>query len=273
MNRRAEMSASLLAEHSLAGQKTQVDNNIWMGLASPPSRWPAEDKVSAADLEILNHYLEQCSPLEIIRWAVDTFGDDVVMSSSFQHHSTALLHMVAHNCPELLIFFIDTGLHFPETLAFKEQMTRLLSLRVVNVRPAPGTKDLLASLGPDLPRQYPDLCCRLNKILPLQQALRSRRAWITGRRRDQSPTRGDLPVLEVRSDGLVKINPLATWTGDEVKRYVASQYLPSHPLFELGYRSIGCAPCTRPVCADECERAGRWPGCEKLECGLHTSGR
>ncbi len=224
------------------------------------------------DLETLNHHLAQCSPQEIIRWAVDAFGDGVVMSSSFQHHSTALLHMVAHICPDLLILFIDTGFHFPETCALKEQMARLLSLRVVDVRPAPSTQQLLATLGPDLPRQDPDLCCHLNKVLPMEQALRGRRAWITGRRRDQSPTRADLPVVETRPDGLVKINPLVAWRGEDVQRYIAAHHLPPHPLYELGYRSIGCAPCTRPVCADECERAGRWPGFDKLECGLYKDG-
>ena len=224
------------------------------------------------NLKTLNDHLELCSPHEIIRWTVDTFGDGVVMSSSFQHHSTALLHMVAHVCPDQLILFIDTGFHFPETLAFKEQMTRLLSLRVVDVRPAPSTQQLLATFDPDLPRHNPDLCCHLNKVLPLQQAQRGRRAWITGRRRDQSTTRADLPVVEARPEGLVKINPLAAWTGEDVRRYIAVHHLPPHPLYELGYRSIGCAPCTRPVRLGEHERAGRWPGYDKMECGLHKDG-
>ncbi len=228
---------------------------------------------SGIKVETTKYRLEQCSPQEIIRWAVGTFGDGVVTSSSFQHHSTALLHMVSRTCPDLLILFIDTGFHFPETLAFKEQVTRLFSLRVEDVRPGPDTRQLLATLGPGLPHHNPDLCCYLNKVLPLQQALRGRWAWITGQRRDQSPTREALPVLETRSDGLVRINPLAAWTGEDVRHYIAVHRLPPHPLYELGYRSIGCAPCTRPVIPGEGERAGRWPGHDKLECGLHESRR
>jgi len=265
------MSNIVLAGH-LTDQHTQISTNTRNRLFPPPYQWLREAQAIAADLKALNQHLEQCSPQEILRWAVDTFGDGVVMSSSFQHHGTALLHMVSQVCPDLLILFIDTGFHFPETLAFKEQVTRLFSLRVVDVRPPLSTQELGAVFGPDLPHRNPDLCCHLNKVLPMQQALRGRRAWITGRRRDQSPTRAALPVVETCSDGLVKINPLAMWTGEDVLHYIAVHHLPPHPLYELGYRSIGCAPCTRPVRPGEHERAGRWPGHDKLECGLHTQG-
>jgi phosphoadenosine phosphosulfate reductase len=127
-----------------------------------------------------------------------------------------------------------------------------------------------ARYGPDLWKRDPDLCCYLNKVLPMQTALRRCKAWITGIRRDQSARRANARVVTCRDDGLVKINPLLTWTQQDVWRYIEFHDLPPHPLYGRGYRSIGCAPCTRPVRSEESERAGRWSGTPKQECGLHT---
>jgi phosphoadenylyl-sulfate reductase (thioredoxin) len=122
-----------------------------------------------------------------------------------------------------------------------------------------------------LPLEDPNLCCYLHKVLPMQQAMRSAKAWINGIRRDQTPQRAKAPILELQKDGLLKVHPLLNWTRADVAAYLKEHNLPAHPLFEKGYRSVGCAPCTTPVGLDDDERAGRWTGRGKTECGLHTS--
>jgi phosphoadenosine phosphosulfate reductase len=214
--------------------------------------------------------MEQWTPQKIIAWAVEVFGDLIAMSSSFQQQSLALLHMVAIAAPALPIFFVDTGYHFPETLAFKDEIMRRLGLNVIDLHPEASREAQIAQYGVDLYKRNPDLCCYTNKVQPMQSALRAYRAWITGIRRDQSAQRTDAPVIDVREDGLIKVNPLVTWTGADVQRYIAFHGLPTHPLYARGYKSVGCAPCTRPVHEGENERAGRWSGMEKKECGLHT---
>jgi phosphoadenosine phosphosulfate reductase len=217
-----------------------------------------------------NAEMEQWTPQQVIRWAVETFGNDVAMSSSFQQQSLALLHIASRVAPALPVFFVDTGYHFQETLAFKQDVARRLWLNVIDLRPELSQEEQDAHYGPDLCKRDPDLCCYLNKVQPMQNALRKCKAWITGIRRDQSARRANAPVVTCRDDGLVKINPLVTWTRQDVWRYVEFHKLPPHPLYARGYRSIGCAPCTRPLKAGESERAGRWSGTAKKECGLHT---
>jgi phosphoadenosine phosphosulfate reductase len=214
--------------------------------------------------------MEQWTPQQIILWAVETFGNDVALSSSFQQQSLALLHIASRVVPSLPVFFVDTGYHFAETLSFKEDLARRLWLNVIDLRPEVPQEEQDARYGPELWRRDPDLCCYLNKVQPMQQALRKCRAWITGIRRDQSARRADAQAVEYRDDGLVKVNPLVNWTRQDVWRYIEFHSLPPHPLYRQGYRSIGCAPCTRAVTASEDERAGRWSGTGKNECGLHT---
>ena len=214
--------------------------------------------------------LEQWSPYKILAWAVRTFGQEIVMSSSFQQQSLALLHIVSQVAPELPVLFVDSGHHFPETLAFKEQITRQFGLNVIDLHPAMSPKEQEAEYGPELWKHQPDLCCYLNKVEPMQDALRAYRAWITGIRRDQSAHRARAKVVEVRKDGLIKVNPMVMWTQADVWRHIKSHHLPTHPLYARGYKSIGCAPCTQPAGKGSRERAGRWPGRHKTECGLHT---
>lgn len=204
------------------------------------------------------------APEEVIAWAVDAFAGCIVTSSSFQQQSLPLLHMISRLAPEMPVLFCDTGYHLPETLAFKEQIRRHMDLNVIEVYPTPEDNE------PDLWRQSLEQCCYLNKVLPMQQVLTGYRAWITGIRHDQSTQRAQARVIERRADGLIKINPILSWTETVVQHYIACHHLPMHPLYEMGYRSIGCAPCTRPIAAWEDERAGRWPGRENKECGLHT---
>jgi phosphoadenosine phosphosulfate reductase len=209
--------------------------------------------------------MERWMPHQIIAWAVETFGDGLVMSSSFQQQSMVLLHVVSVVAPSVPILFVDTGHHFAETIAFRHTVAEVLGLHVIDLHPTVNRTAHRAELW----KHDPDLCCYLNKVQPMQKALRTRRAWITGIRRDQSPSRATARVVEARDDGMVKINPLVTWTRQDVQRYIEFYGLPAHPLYKRGYRSIGCAPCTRPIQAWEHDRAGRWAG-KKSECGLHT---
>jgi phosphoadenosine phosphosulfate reductase len=192
------------------------------------------------------------------------------MTSSFQQQSLTLLHIVSLVVPHLPIFFLDTGYHFEETLAFKTRVTEQFGLNIHDIHPEMNREEQDAKYGPDLPHTNPDLCCYLNKVQPLQSAMQGYRAWITGIRRDQSPARANAPIVDIRDDGIAKIAPLATWTRDDVWRYMEFHQLPRHPLYDKGYKSIGCAPCTRAIAEGEDERAGRWSGKKKTECGLHT---
>ena len=221
-------------------------------------------------IEQISQELERQKPQQIITWAVETFSPQIAVSSSFQTQSVPLLHMVSRIDPEILVFFLDTGFHFWETLIFREQLQRELDLRIQNLYVDKQWKNFLGRFGRNLYEQDPDLCCYLRKVQPMQKAMKTVHAWISGIRRDQTATRRNAKILELERDGLVKINPLLNWTRQDVQEYVRRYNLPDHPLFEQGYRSIGCKPCTRPVRQDENERAGRWSGKGKTECGLHT---
>jgi len=222
------------------------------------------------DLARLNAELESKPPHDIITWAVKTFWPDIAMSSSFQTQSLPLLHIVSQVAPQLPILFLDTGYHFPETLAFRDQLVLEWKFNLQTVRAVMPRDEFVRQHGDDLYRKDPDLCCYINKVEPMERAMKGLRAWISGIRRDQSATRTDIQVLERTPDGVLRIHPLATWTRKDVWQYVHDHHLPEHPLLSQGYLSIGCAPCTRHVQEGEDERAGRWAGQEKTECGLHT---
>ncbi len=221
------------------------------------------------DLPCLNEQFENATPEDLLTWAWQTFNGQLAITSSFQTQSVPLLHMVARLIPELPILFIDTGFHFPETLAYRHSLAEALNLKVIDVKPQWTREQFVAEHG-ELYKVDPDLCCRLNKVEPLEAALTNYKAWLTGIRRDQTKHRAHscivswLPQLNV-----YKVNPLANWTAVDVNAYIEKYDLPVHPLWEQGYRSIGCAPCTAPITAQQNERAGRWPGIEKSECGLH----
>jgi phosphoadenosine phosphosulfate reductase len=225
---------------------------------------------SQAELDRLASEMESQTPQQIVTWAVETFSPQIAVSSSFQTQSVPLLHMVSRIDPEMLIFFLDTGFHFWETLIFREQLQRELGLRIQNLYVDRQWKNFLDRFGRNLYDQDPDLCCYLRKVQPMQKAMTTVRAWISGIRRDQTANRRSARILELERDGLVKINPLLNWTREDVRAYMKEHDLPAHPLLEKGYRSIGCKPCTRAVAQDEDERAGRWSGKGKTECGLHT---
>lgn len=198
-----------------------------------------------------------------------TIAGNVALVSSFGADSIVLLHMVSRINPDLPILFIDTELLFAQTLHYQKQVAALLGLR--NIRIVRATREELFTHDPEgLLRHFdPDACCALRKVAPLAQALAGFDGWITGRKRYQAGTRADMPVFETDDKGRVKINPLAHWQPGQAAAYIDTHSLPRHPLVDKGYRSIGCAPCTTPVRAGEDERAGRWRGRGKVECGLH----
>lgn len=227
-------------------------------------------KPGPASFERLNEQLEHNSTAEILSWAFECFGERLAITSSFQTQSIPLLHMVAQHIPEAPVLFLDTGFHFPETLAFRDQLMEDWGLRVINLGYEQGHGEFLRRFGA-LYKKDPDACCRLNKVEPLAKGLAKYDAWITGIRRDQTLNRSDTPILSRRSDGLIKICPMATWTDHDVNRYISREHLPSHPLLSKGYMSIGCAPCTQPAFGDD--RSGRWAGTAKTECGIHLDSR
>ncbi len=226
--------------------------------------------LSAAEIERLAQEFESKSPQEIIGWAVETFWPEVALSSSFQTQSMPLLHIAARIKRGLPVFFLDTGYHFWETLMFREQIASEWQINVIDLYRDTRWDVFARQHTRSLPAEDPNLCCYLHKVQPMQKALKDLKAWITGIRRDQTSVRAHAKILELQDDGLLKINPLLNWTKADVERYMEEYNLPSHPLLEKGYRSIGCAPCTIAIGVNEDERAGRWAGRGKTECGLHT---
>lgn len=224
-----------------------------------------------ADLGGLAGELEEQGTVEILQWAYATFGDDLAVSSSFQTQSMPLLHIISQHVPEVPILFLDTGFHFPETLAFRDQLVEEWGLNVINLQYADGHGAFQQRHGA-LHKTDPDMCCRLNKVEPLKAALEHYEAWITGVRRDQTENRASTPVISQRSDGVYKICPMVAWTSRDVFRYINRHELPSHPLLSKGYMSVGCAPCTKSTFGSD-ERSGRWSESGKTECGLHMDTR
>ncbi|MDQ3991990.1 MAG: phosphoadenylyl-sulfate reductase [Actinomycetota bacterium] len=224
----------------------------------------------------LNRRFEAERPQEIIRWALEDSGlERVAVASAFQAEGVAIIHMTVQVRPDIPVLFLETGFHFRETLEFRDDLARRLRLNVVDLRGEHTPESQAEAFGPRLYERDPARCCELNKVAPINRALRELDAWFTGLRREQSPTRADAPILDQYElepgKTLVKVNPLATWSRREVWGYLRAHDLPHHPLYDLGFASIGCAPCTRAVAPGEDERAGRWVGVDKVECGIHQA--
>jgi phosphoadenosine phosphosulfate reductase len=206
---------------------------------------------------------------EALRWAADTFADRLTVASSMGDE--VLVHLVGTTLPGADVFFLDTGYHFAETLGTRDAYQAMLPLRIRTVLPLLTVAQQDAEHGPRLHDRDPDACCAMRKVEPLNRALEDHDAWVTGLRRVDAPTRTDIGLVgwDARR-GMVKLNPLAAWTDEDVERYVAEHGVFLNPLRQEGYASIGCAPCTRPVADGQDARAGRWAGKDKTECGLHT---
>lgn len=224
---------------------------------------------SAEHVVDLRRRFDRADPARILRAVLgEVFTGRIAVVSSFGADSGVLLHQVAEIDPAVPVLFVDTGRHFPETLAHRDRLVRHLGLRDVRTV-GPSAQDV-ERLDADLSRATwdPDGCCAFRKVAPLQRAMAGFEAWITGRKRFQATTRRELPVFEI--DGLqIKINPLAGWSQAEIDAHARRHGLPEHPLAGRGFPSIGCATCTSVVLPHEDPRAGRWRGFVKTECGIH----
>ncbi len=225
-------------------------------------------------LEQLSRQWEGQSPQNILVEAVRAFGDQLVLASSLGPEDIVLTDMLCQVWPRAQAFFLDTDFHFAETLALKDRiLERYPQLRLEIVKPTVSLPEQNARHGERLYEREPDRCCALRKVEPLNRVLSQYKAWITGMRREQAPTRGNIGVVQWDSRrGMVKFNPLAAWTNKQVWAYIVEHDLPYNPLHNEGYPSIGCSPinCTAPVAADGDPRSGRWAGKGKTECGLHV---
>ena len=221
-------------------------------------------------VEMLNHIYRHQAVIPILRNVLwEPMIGRVAMVSSFGAESVVLLHMLSTINRDAPIIFIDTEMLFPETLEYQQQVAEKLGL--TNVEVIRASKAQIAASDPygRLHMANPDACCALRKTEPLEAALGPYDAWITGRKRFQSGTRAELELFEVEDDRRIKINPLARWRKEDLRDYIENNNLPRHPLVAQGYPSIGCAPCTSKVKSGEDERAGRWRGVDKVECGIH----
>jgi phosphoadenosine phosphosulfate reductase len=216
--------------------------------------------------------LEQAPAAEILRWAVRALPRFAV-TSSFGADSGVLLHLLATVDPHVPVLFLETGLHFPETLRYRRELATHLGLTDVrDLRPELTVARQARQFGAGLYLRDPDSCCALRKVAPLDRALSEFDGWATGVRRSQTAARSETPVLAAVTRGgrtLVKVAPLAGWSDEDITAHLRRHGLPRHPLADLGYPSIGCAPCTRPVDPSQDARAGRWAATAKTECGIH----
>ena len=222
------------------------------------------------NIQLTNKRLETYTAEERVEWALEVFDvEDIAFTSAFGIYAAAYIHVVNTVIPNLNVYFLDTRFHFKETWEFKAQLEDRLDINVVVLEPLITIENLKHTLGEKPYETNASNCCNVNKVVPLNNLLLNKDLWITGVQKHQTQNRKDVPVLEQRKDLLYKLNPILDWTAKDIYQYSEKHKLPLHPLFEKGYSSIGCLPCTRPVLPGEDERAGRWAGQEKTECGLH----
>lgn len=215
--------------------------------------------------------LEGETPQAILALALASFArHEIALACSFQAEDCCLVDMLAALRPGSRVFYLDTGFHFPETLATRDVVAARYDIELIQVLPRLTPAQQAVERGETLWTREPDGCCSIRKVEPLGRFLSRERAWITGVRRDQAPTRADTRLVEWDARfGLVKFNPLAAWSAGQVWQYVQEHAVPYNPLHDAGYPSIGCTHCTRAVAPGEDPRAGRWAGFAKTECGLH----
>ncbi|MEU4252298.1 phosphoadenylyl-sulfate reductase [Amycolatopsis sp. NPDC026612] len=206
---------------------------------------------------------------EALRWTAETFGDDFIVASNMQ--DAVLIDLATKVKPEVDVLFLETGYHFPETIGTRDAVEAVYpGVKIVNAQAEQSVAEQDAEYGAKLHDRDPTLCCNLRKVVPLRNTLANYSAWVTGVRRVDAPTRANTPIVTWDDrNGLVKVNPIAAWTDDEFKAYIAEHGILENPLVSIGYLSIGCAPCTAKVAPGQDPRSGRWAGQSKTECGLH----
>jgi phosphoadenosine phosphosulfate reductase len=232
--------------------------------------------LNPTEIEDLNQRFQTESTEEILSWAWDYFGSRAGIGTSFQGAGLVMIDLARKNGFRFPVFTIDTGYLFPETIELKERLEDFFDLQIEALVPDLTVEQQDKAHGPELWKRDPDLCCAMRKVLPLQNKLSELDCWITGLRREQSDTRAAIGVIELylfdedTGREITKLNPMARWSRDAVWKYLHENNIPYNPLHDQGYRSIGCQPCTAKTGNNQNERAGRWTGFNKVECGIHT---
>lgn len=231
-------------------------------------------KLSKELLDNLNKQFEVAGPDQVLLWGFRTFGTDIVLGTGFGPSGMFLIYRLWELGIEIPIFYLDTHLLFDETYELRDRIEERFNIDITRVSSELSLEEQAEKFGEKLWETNPNRCCHLRKVLPLRNYLSDKKAWITGVRRSQSEQRRDTEFVEWDPDNeVIKINPLANWTGEQVWGYIRGKGLPYNPMHDEGYPSIGCIPCTHPVDNEETEdeRLGRWKGSEKTECGIHLS--
>ena len=225
------------------------------------------------DINIVKEHRD--SPIEVLKWGIKKYHPRIAIASSFSVEDTIIIDMATKIEPTIKVFYINTGFQFKETDEIKEALKKRYQLNLVEYSSPLSIEEQNRKYGPELNQKDPNLCCSIRKVETIKKALKELDAWITGLRIEQATTRRNIETVELEctDDGrpLLKINPLAYWNKKQVWQYIINNQLPYNPLYDKGYTSIGCEPCTRPIQQGEDERAGRWAGKDKTECGIHTS--
>lgn len=229
-----------------------------------------EKGFSPEKLQELNARFEGAHPDEILKWGFQYFGSDMVLGTGFGPSGVYLIDRIVSEGLSIPIFYLDTQLLFDETYTLRDQLEERFDIDIIQVLPELSPEQQAEKHGDELWKKDPDNCCYMRKVLPLKKFLSDKKAWITGVRRNQSETRQKTEIIEWDPvNKVVKINPLATWTNEQVWNYIFERDLPYNPLHDDGYPSIGCIPCTQPADDDFDERSGRWKDMDKTECGIH----
>lgn len=227
-------------------------------------------RMADEELQVWAYRMEAKSPQDVLVLAVEHFAGNLVLASSFGAEDVVLIDMLHKLAPTIPVFYLDTNKHFPETYETRDKLEERCQTKFIQVLPQMTLAEQEKSHGDKLWETDPNLCCQIRKVEPLTRVLSGYDAWITGIRRDQAPTRANAKKVEWDDKfKLVKFNPLADWTMDQVWAYIHANDVPYNPLHDRNYPSIGCSVCTRPVQSGQDPRAGRWAGFDKTECGLH----
>jgi phosphoadenosine phosphosulfate reductase len=233
-------------------------------------------ELNPAEIHDLSDRFESQPLTDVLRWTWDHYGERAAIGTSFQGAGLVMIHhAVAAGLP-FPIFTLDTQLLFAETYELKRRLESFFEIEIESLVPDQTPEQQAAELGPELWKRQPDLCCTIRKVVPLQAKLAQLSVWMTGVRRQQSETRQKTGILELykfdvlRDRYILKLNPMANWSREQIWSYIHEHEIPYNPLQDRGYRSIGCWTCTRATGEGESERAGRWTGFDKAECGIHT---
>jgi phosphoadenosine phosphosulfate reductase len=233
-------------------------------------------KLTARDVAALDVQFSNLSTEDVLAWTWNRFGSRAAIGTSFQGSGLVMMHLAKLAGLPFAVFTLDTGLLFPETLELHKRLEDYFGWKIESIVPDLTVEQQAEANGPELWKRDPDLCCTIRKVLPLRGKLETLDCWITGLRRNQSEARASIGIIELYSlndsDGadIVKINPMANWSRENIWEYIRRHNIPFNPLHDAGYRSIGCMTCTRKTGEGQDERAGRWTGFKKVECGIHT---